>query len=191
MSLTGRERTRPDPAKRRPVRPRSDCILMDGAGRQSSEPAPAGIVRRARRFYGREPSGHKPQGLDHFPAVGPPQPRAPSNKRVRHGHRQGAARERHAIRAQTCADLGQQPVCARRLNGRIDEPGERRRELHGSNIGVDAALLSRLIPAPRQVVRALRIDAHGRPMFAPRRHVDLASLRRRVSAAPSEIRSPC
>jgi hypothetical protein len=80
---------------------------------------------------GREPSRHEPQGLDHFPALGPPEPGAPSNQRVRHGQCQGAARERQAIRDRTHADLGQQPVGARRLAGRIDEPGERRRELHG------------------------------------------------------------
>src|SRR5437762_8323810 len=34
------------------------------------------------------------------------------------------------------ADLGQQSVGARRVAGRIDEPGERRRKLHGPIIGL-------------------------------------------------------
>ena len=46
VGLAGRERTRPDPAERGPVRPRSDDVLMHEAGRESGEPAPAGIVRR-------------------------------------------------------------------------------------------------------------------------------------------------
>jgi hypothetical protein len=118
VGLVGRERTRPDPAERRPVRPGPDGVLMHDAGRQSGEPAPAGIAGRARRSCGSEPSRdepsrHEPQGLDHFPALGPPEPSAPSNERVRHGQCQGAARERQAIRDQTRAELRQQPVGAR------------------------------------------------------------------------------
>ena len=109
---------------------------MHAAGRKCREPAPAGIARRACRFRCREPSRRKSQRLDHFPAFGPPQPGAPSNQRVRHRQRQSAARERQAIRNQMRADFGQQPVGTRRLAGRIDEPGERRRELHGPIMGL-------------------------------------------------------
>ena len=58
-----------------------------------------------------------------------------------------AARERQAIRDQTRADLGQQPVGARRLAGRIDEPGERRRELHGPIMGLTQLPCHELFPA--------------------------------------------
>src|SRR5207237_1983763 len=40
IGLTGRERTRPGPAERTPVRPRPDGVLMHEAGREPGEPAP-------------------------------------------------------------------------------------------------------------------------------------------------------
>jgi len=122
IGLAGRERTRPDPAEQGPVRPGPDDVLMDRAGREAGEPA-TGIVGLACRWRDREPSRHEAQGLDHLPALGPPQPCAPRDQRMRHGQGQGATRERQAILDQTRADFRQQPVGASHLAGRVDEPG--------------------------------------------------------------------
>ncbi len=146
ISFGGRERTRPDPAECWSVRPWADGILLDDAGGQSGEPMPAGIVLRARPAQRRKFSRHEAEGLDHLPAFGPPQPGAPCDKRMRHRHCQGAARKRKAIRHQTCAEFGQQLVRTRRLGGRIDKPGKRRRKLHGPNHGLTALPCHGLFP---------------------------------------------
>ena len=51
---------------------------------------------------------------------------------MRNVERQGAARERQAIFDQMRAEFRQQPVGAGGLGGRVDEPGEGRKKLHGA-----------------------------------------------------------
>jgi hypothetical protein len=50
---------------------------------------------------------------------------------MRHGERQGTAGERHAVRDQACAEFGEESLGARRGAGCIDQPCQRRTQLHG------------------------------------------------------------
>jgi hypothetical protein len=136
IGLTRCELTRPDPAQRGPVRSGPDNVVVHEAGGDSGEPAPTGVVRWACFRRCRGSSRGEPHSLDDFPIIGAPQPGAPGDERVRNGKRQRAADERQAILDQTRAEFRQQPVGARRLAGCIDEPGERRRKLHGAIMGL-------------------------------------------------------
>jgi hypothetical protein len=49
---------------------------------------------------------------------------------VRHSKRQRPAGERHIVRKQARAEFGEEPVSARRNAGRIDQPCQRRTQLH-------------------------------------------------------------
>ena len=121
IRLDGGEWSRPDPAKRRPVRTRPDDILMRRPASKSCKPGPAGIAGRTRAWKRR----CEPERLDHRAGVGPPQPRAAGDDRVRRGHRQGTAGKRQTVIDQTRAEVGQEPVGVRRSGGRVDEPRER------------------------------------------------------------------
>ena len=74
----------------------------------------------------------KSHRLDHHAVLGPPQPGAAGNDRVRDGEGQGTAGERQIIPDQLRTELGEEPISARRSAGRIDQPGKRRTQFHGS-----------------------------------------------------------
>src|SRR5262249_4784517 len=136
IGLAKRELTRPNPAERRAFSPWPYRVLVYEAGCDSGEPAPAGIVGWACIFHCRGSSWREAQSLDDLPALGKPQPGAPGNEWVRNVKRQCAAREWQAVRHEALAEFRQQPVGAWRLAGFVDEPGERRRKLHGAIMGL-------------------------------------------------------
>ena len=129
IGLAGSEGTRSDPAKRGRIRPRPDGVLMRHTRRKSSEPAPAGIAGRAWRSRGGELGVTNPRASITCP-FSLPQPGAPSDERW------GTA----SVRAPPASGRPPSTRCApssastdrrRGLPGRIEKPGERRRELHG------------------------------------------------------------
>ena len=75
IGFTFSEWAGPGPTEQRPVQPPPDCVLMRGAGRKSSEPTPAGIAGPALGAGGRGSFRREPKGLDHFPALGSPEPK--------------------------------------------------------------------------------------------------------------------
>ncbi len=90
---------------------------MHWSGSEPGQPAAAGIARLP---CAGESSRGKSQCLDHRAVLGPPQPGAVSDDRMRYGESQGAAGEWYIVPDQMRAELGQEPVGAGRSAGRIE-----------------------------------------------------------------------
>ena len=158
VGLTVRERTRPDPAERRPVRLAARRRLRArrrpqapaSQRRPASSPGLAAPWPRACR--------HEPQRLDHLPARGPPQPGAPRDQRVRHGQSVRAppasGRPSATRRAPSSASSRSAPGVSPAASTSQDE---RRRQLHGPIMRLTPLPLSRVIVA----WRAIRAAATG------------------------------
>ena len=130
--LCFRERSRPDPAEQRPVRSGADGVFMHRPACEGGQPAPTGIASGIRQPRAAESRRRKSHRLDHLAVLGPPQPGAAGNDRVRYGERKRAAGERQVIPDQARPEFAQEPVRARRSAGRIDQPCQRRTQLHGA-----------------------------------------------------------
>ena len=116
----GGEGTGPDPGQGRAVRPPPDRVLMDGLRAKSFKPGPPCVACGR----GRQPSGQEPQRLDHLAAIGPPEPAAPGDQRVRRGQRERPGRERSAVLDQALGEVRQKTLRRRRFSRRVDQPGE-------------------------------------------------------------------
>jgi hypothetical protein len=124
-----RKRARPDPAEQRPIRSGADDVFMHGPACKRGQPALAGIAGQIRHPRG-ESRRRKSHRLDHLAVPGPPQPGAAGNDRVRHGERQRTAGERQAVPCQARPEFAEEPAGARRSAGGIDQPCQRRTQLH-------------------------------------------------------------
>ena len=113
----------PAQASDRPVQPRSDgCshALAPVGERPAPGQAPADQSRRGLAESDRRRS---PRASITAHGLGPPEPGAAGDERVRRRERQGAAGERQAVVASSRrADLGQEPVGAGRGAGVVREP---------------------------------------------------------------------
>ena len=148
--------------------PGADDILMHRAASESHEPGPASVARRSSGSGAGKPAAAKSERLDHRAGVGPPQPGAAGDDRVRCGDRQGAAGERHTVLDQPRAELGQEPVGVGRGGAVVDEPRKRRGELHGAD---HAGARGPLSPA---AARGYALMKAARPI-PPRRRPEMSN----------------
>ena len=119
--LCGFERPRPGPAQHRTVWRRANRVLLHWA--KPGQPVAPG--------WAEWPAGEV-QRLDHRPGLRSPKPGAAGNDRMWHRERQRAAGQRQTVGQQPAAELGQEPVRARRGAGLVHQPGERRGQIHAA-----------------------------------------------------------
>ena len=98
--------------------------------------APAGIATcsdiRPREWLLRREA----EGFNDLAIVCAPQPGAPGDQRVRDLERQGATCKRQTIRHEVRTQFRQQPVGAGDPGGGINQPTQRRRQLHHPMMGL-------------------------------------------------------
>ncbi|MCY1302932.1 hypothetical protein D9M70_526180 [compost metagenome] len=73
----------------------------------------------------------KAKALDHDAGLGPPQPGAVGDDRMRHGQAERTAGKRQVVGDKQAPKPGQEPVRLGRGARFIHEPGEGRRQIHG------------------------------------------------------------
>ena len=200
-----RARSAPRAAPRRSARPRCRRSASSGVnGRGPTQPSlgPFGLGATASSWTGpaaqalrasggrlrpaglpprrREPAGQEPQRLDHLAALGPPQPGAPGDERVRRGQRQGAAGERHAIFDQARAEVGQKLVGRRRFGRRVNQPGERRETAPWADHRLDTVPLSSALRCLRRRLASSEENPMDESARRPPRDPDRGPARHRI-----------